>query len=254
MSFKYNAVWISDIHLGTPQCRAQMLLDFLRECETDTLYLVGDVIDILALKRKLYWKQEFWTVIQKILRLSRKGVEVKYICGNHDAMIRQFLDDHGILRLEGVQILDYCKHVTKKGEIALVMHGDQFDGAIRSMPWLYWLGDHAYSCALFLNRMLNCIRSVFGMDYWSLSAFLKNKVKRAVNFINDFEKFVSDEAKKHSVDAVICGHIHTPQIREFDSLMYYNDGDWCESCTALVEDLDGTLRVVDHNHNTIASN
>lgn len=247
----YRAVWISDLHLGTPQSRAQMFLDFLKECNTQTLYLVGDIIDMQALKRKKYWRKEFWTVVQKILRLSRKGTNVVYVCGNHDALLREYLDEFGLLNLGDIRICDHWFHLCKNGMRGLVIHGDQFDGAIRSMPLLYWFGDRAYSFALFLNRILNIIRRVFGLSYWSFSSFLKKKVKKAVSYVNNFEVLVTQETKKHSVDFIVCGHIHTPEICKIEDIYYLNTGDWCESCSAIVEDVFGNLKLVDHNHEVI---
>lgn len=228
-----------------------MFLNFIKDCEVQTLYLVGDIIDIQSLKRKKYWRKEFWTVIQKILRLSRKGTQVIYICGNHDALLREYLDEHGLLNLGNIQICDYWYHLCENGMKGLIIHGDQFDGAIRSMPMLYWLGDKAYNFALFLNRIFNIVRKIFGLNYWSLSAYLKKKVKKAISYINNFEILVTQEAKKHSADFIVCGHIHTPKICKINDFYYLNTGDWCESCSAVIEDHFGNLNLIDYNHKII---
>lgn len=236
----YRTIWISDIHLGTAGCQAQYLLDFLKENESDTLYLVGDIIDGWALKRSWYWQQAHNDVIQKILRKARKGTRVIYIAGNHDEVVRQFIG----LAFGGIDIQDEVIHVTADGRRFLVLHGDLFDGVIQCARWLAIVGDHAYTFTLKLNRWFNHIRAKCGLDYWSLSQYLKHRVKTAVSFVSQFEQALAKEAKSRHLDGVICGHIHKAEMREIDGILYCNDGDWVESLTALVETHDGELKIV----------
>lgn len=242
-----RTVFLSDLHLGSRQSQPLALLDFLRHLEhCDTLYLVGDVVDIMALRRKFYWNQDFSTVVQKLLRLSRKGTRIIYIPGNHDAGIRAFLEEHGLLDLGNIHLMRDCIHTTASGRRVLVCHGDEFDGAMRTIGWLYGLGSVAYDFSLLANRVYNWGRRLFGYDYWSLSAYLKSKVKDAVKFTSNFERLVADAARARGVDAVLCGHIHKAGITQYGDITYYNDGDWCESLTAILEDADGNL--VLHQH------
>ncbi|WP_245589205.1 UDP-2,3-diacylglucosamine diphosphatase [Chitinimonas koreensis] len=236
----YRAIWISDVHLGTAGCQAAYLLDFLKHNDSDHLYLVGDIIDGWALKRSWYWNQQHNDVIQKILRKARKGTRVVYIAGNHDEVVRQFIG----LAFGGIDIEDEVVHTTADGRRFLVLHGDLFDGVIQCARWLAIVGDHAYTVTLKLNRWFNHLRAKLGLGYWSLSQFLKHKVKKAVNFVSQFEQAVAREAKTRGLDGVICGHIHKAEMRDIDGILYCNDGDWVESLTALVETMDGELRIV----------
>ena len=237
---KYRSIWISDTHLGTRGCKAEYLLDFLRHTRADKIYLVGDIIDGWRLKRSWYWNDTQTAVIQEILKRTREGAEVIYVPGNHDEVLRGYAG----LIMGGVKVQEQVIHVTKTGKQFLVIHGDQFDGVVRYAKWLALLGDWAYNLLLWLNDHFNRARKVLGMPYWSLSAYLKHKVKNAVEFISCFEDAVANEAKKQQVDGVICGHIHHPEMREINGVLYCNDGDWVESCTALVEDQDGHLEIV----------
>jgi len=236
----YRAIWISDVHLGTSGCQANYLLDFLKHNESDHLYLVGDIIDGWALKRGWYWNQAHNDVVQKILRKARKGTRVVYVAGNHDEVVRQFIG----LAFGGIDIQDEVIHTMHDGRRFLVLHGDLFDGVIQCARWLAIVGDHAYTVTLKLNRWFNHIRAKFGMGYWSLSQFLKHRVKKAVSFVTQFEQAVAKEAKARGLDGVICGHIHKAEMREIDGILYCNDGDWVESLTALVETMDGELKIV----------
>jgi UDP-2,3-diacylglucosamine pyrophosphatase LpxH len=236
----YRTIWISDIHLGTRGCKAEFLLDFLRETECDYLYLVGDIIDGWRLKRSWYWAQSHNDVIQKLLRKARKGTKVVYVPGNHDEALRDYVD----LQFGGVTVLKDTIHVTATGQRLLVIHGDEFDGIVRYAKWLAFLGDRAYDMALTLNHWFNAARHRLGYPYWSLSAFLKHKVKNAVEYISNYESAIADEARRRKVDGVVCGHIHQAEIRDIDGILYCNDGDWVESCTALVESLDGRLELL----------
>jgi len=238
LTSNYRTVWISDVHLGTPGCQATALLDFLRHTECETLYLVGDIIDGWQLRRSWYWPQAHNDVVQKLLRRVRKGTRVVFVPGNHDEFARKYLGHS----FGGVEVV---KHVTADGKRLWITHGDLFDGVIQCAKWLAYLGDSLYEFALKLNRWLNLMRGRLGLPYWSLSKYLKLKVKRAVSFIGDFELAVAREARRRGADGVVCGHIHHAELREIDGILYANDGDWVESLTALVEHADGRLEIVD---------
>jgi len=237
---RHRAIFLSDIHLGTRGCQAEILLDFLKRNESEYLYLVGDIVDGWRLKRWWYWPQSHNDVVQKIMRKARKGTNVVYIPGNHDEAARQYCQ----LTFGDVRVQEEAIHEAPDGRKLLVIHGDQFDGIVRYARWLAILGDWAYATALRVNTLFNWGRRKLGLPYWSLSAFLKHKVKNAVQFIADYENAVASEARRRGVDGVICGHIHHAEIRTIDGILYCNDGDWVESCTALVEDFDGRLRIV----------
>lgn len=239
-SFRYRTIWISDIHLGTKGCNAEMLLDFLRRTECQYLYLVGDIFDLWRLKKTWYWRQAHNDVVQKLLRKARKGTRVVYIPGNHDEYFRDFVRH----RFGRVAVLKEAFHITADGRRFLVIHGDQFDGVVKYARWLAILGDTAYNLALRLNTGFNIVRRKLGFSYWSLSAYLKHKVKNAVEYIGNYENAVVAEARRRNADGVICGHIHTAEIRTIDGIVYCNDGDWVESCTALVEHDDGRLEIL----------
>ena len=237
---RYRTIWISDFHLGTRNTKAEFLLDFLKNNDSDYLYLVGDIFDGWALGKSWYWPQLHNDVIQKLLRKVRKGTKVIYIPGNHDEFARGFVD----MNFGGIATKMQCIHTTVDGRQLLVLHGDQFDGVIKYAKWISVLGATAYEVSLVINRWYNQIRKWMGLPYWSLSAYLKNKAKRAVQHIAEFEKVVVNEAKKYEVEGVVCGHIHQAEIQELNGVLYLNTGDWVESCTALVEHVDGTLEVI----------
>ena len=236
----YRAIWISDIHLGTSGCKAEFLLDFLRVNESDQLYLVGDIVDGWQLKRGWYWKQSHNDVVQKVLRKARKGTKVTYIVGNHDEVLREFLG----LRFGEILIENEAVHELRDGRRLWVTHGDLFDGVIQYAKWLAYLGDTAYTMALKVNDHFNYLRHKMGMSYWSLSQYLKHRVKNAISFITAFEEALTTEARRRGYDGVVCGHIHRPEIREIDGTLYCNDGDWVESLSALVETHEGELKLV----------
>jgi UDP-2,3-diacylglucosamine pyrophosphatase LpxH len=242
-SQRYRAIFISDVHLGTRGCKAEYLLDFLRHNESDLLYLVGDVIDGWALRNGFYWPQAHNDVVQKVLRKARKGTRVVYVLGNHDEFGRQFAG----LDFGGIALVDEAEHRLADGRRLWVVHGDLADGVIRHAKWLAYVGDHLYDFALWLNRHFNVLRAKLGLGYWSLSAYLKYKVKNAVSFISSFEQVLAREARRQGYDGVLCGHIHHAEIRTVDGLLYCNSGDWVESLTAIVETLDGELRIVRWN-------
>ena len=240
MTQHYRSIWISDTHLGTRGCKAEFLLDFLRHTESHYLYLVGDIVDGWRLRRSWYWAQSHNDVIQKVLRKARKGTKVFYVPGNHDEWLRDYTE----LQMGGVWLLDEVVHVTADGRKLLVLHGDAFDGVVRHARWLALLGDWAYTLALQLNHYFNLVRRRLGYPYWSLSAYLKARVKNAVEFVGNFVDAIADEAKRRGVDGVVCGHIHQADIRSVAGVLYCNDGDWVESCTALVEHFDGRLEIL----------
>ena len=239
-SHPFRAIFISDCHLGTPGCQAAALLEFLRCTESDYLYLVGDIIDGWQLRRRWYWHQLHNDVIQKVLRKVRKGTQVVYVPGNHDEAARHYVGiDFG-----GVAIRQETTHVTGAGLHLLVTHGDRFDAVVTCARWLALVGDRLYALILKLNQHFNAARARLGMPYWSLSQFLKFKVKNAVSFITAFEEALAREARTRGFDGVVCGHIHHAEIRPIDEILYCNCGDWVESLTALVEAHDGTLSIL----------
>ncbi len=237
----YRSVWISDLHLGTPGCQAVALLGFLKHFECEHLFLVGDIIDGWQLRRSWYWPQAHNDVVQKLLRKARKGTRVMFIPGNHDEFARRYLGhDFG-----GIEVAEEWIHETADGRRLWIIHGDLFDGVIQCAKWLAHVGDTLYEFTLKLNRHLNSMRARLGLPYWSLSKYLKFKVKRAVNFIGDFEVAVAREARRRGAHGVVCGHIHHAELRDIDGITYANDGDWVESLTALVEHADGRLEIID---------
>ena len=237
---RFRTIWISDIHLGTTGCQAARLLEFLQATESETLYLVGDIIDGWQLKRRWYWDQTHNNVVQNVLKKAKKGTEVIFVPGNHDEAIRQVIN----LDFGGIRIRDELVHVTANGKRMLVLHGDRFDGVIACAKWLAYVGDSLYTMILKFNQVYNKWRARAGLPYWSLSQYLKLKVKNAVSYITSFEQALAAEARRKGVDGVICGHIHKPEIRDIDGITYCNDGDWVESLSALVEDHTGELRLV----------
>jgi UDP-2,3-diacylglucosamine pyrophosphatase LpxH len=238
--FRFRTIWISDLHLGTVGCQARHLLDFLRYTESEHLYLVGDIIDGWQLRRRWYWPQAHNDVVQKVLRKARKGTRVIYIPGNHDEFGRHFLK----LSFGGIEVCDEAMHITADGRRLLVLHGDLFDAVVQQQRWLAIVGDRLHTTILHLNRWLNAARARLGFPYWSLAQYLKLKVKNAVSYIVDFERAVAAEARRRGADGVVCGHIHKAEIRDIEGILYCNDGDWVESLTALVENDDGSLRVL----------
>lgn len=237
---RYRAVFISDIHLGTAGCQADALLDFLKHHSSEYLYLVGDIIDGWQLRRRWFWPQAHNDVVQKLLRRARKGCHVVFVPGNHDEFARGFAGH----TFGDIRVLRDAQHTTAQGVSLWVTHGDHFDGVIQCAKWLAYLGDNAYELTLRLNRSLNSLRARMGLPYWSLSQYLKGKVKTALNYVTDFEVAVATEAKRRGHAGVVCGHIHRAEMRDINGILYCNDGDWVESRSALVEHLDGRLEVV----------
>lgn len=237
---RYRTVWISDTHLGTRGCKADFLLDFLRHTECETLYLVGDIIDGWRLKKSWYWTETQNEVVREILKKTRNGCQVIYVPGNHDEVLRDYTN----LFFGGVLVKEEAIHQGADGRRYLIIHGDKFDSVVKYAKWLAHLGDWAYTVLLSTNNHFNTVRRWLNLPYWSLSAFLKQKVKNAVEFISHFEEAVAHEARSRGVDGVVCGHIHHAEMREIDGILYCNDGDWVESCTALVERASGKLEIV----------
>lgn len=237
---RLRTVFVSDLHLGTPGCQAKALLAFLKAHPSDKLYLVGDIIDGWQLRRKWFWPQSHNDVVQKILRRARKGCKVVFVPGNHDEFARHFVGH----RFGGVDVVDEAVHTTADGKRLWVIHGDHFDGVIQYAKWLAYLGDNLYEWTLRLNTHLNSWRARMGLPYWSLSKYLKHRVKSALNYVLQFEDAVAAEARKRGLDGVVCGHIHRAEMRDIGGVLYCNDGDWVESLTALVEHQDGQLEIV----------
>jgi UDP-2,3-diacylglucosamine pyrophosphatase LpxH len=235
-----RALFVSDVHLGTRTARADQLLELLRCCEADVIYLVGDIIDFWRVRRGPHWPQAHNDVLQKLMRKVRKGTRLVLVPGNHDDCLRDYAGMH----FGGVEIHRDCLHVTAQGRRYVVMHGDEFDVVVRTAKWLALLGDRGYELALWLNHPLNWGRRHLGLGYWSLSAYLKYRVKKAVAFIGAFEEAVAAEARRREADGIICGHIHHAADRVFEGIHYLNCGDWVESCTAVVESHAGELQVI----------
>ena len=237
---KLRSVFVSDIHLGTPGCQAEALLDFLKNHPSERLYLLGDIIDGWQLRRRWYWPQSHNDVVQKLLKRARKGCQVVLVPGNHDEFARHFTGHH----FGGVEVATEGVHVTADGKRLWLIHGDHFDGVIQYAKWLAYVGDTLYEWLLRVNRHFNSFRARMGLPYWSLSQYVKHKVKKAVNFVTRFEEAVAAEARRRGHDGVVCGHIHRPEMRHIDGTLYCNDGDWVESLSALVEHMDGRLEIV----------
>ncbi len=236
----YRSVFISDVHLGTRAAQAQVLLDFLKYVEADTYYLVGDIVDFWKVRRGPAWSQSHNDVVQKLLRKVRKGARVVFIPGNHDEALRDYCGHS----FGGIDVMRDAIHVRPDGRRYLVMHGDEFDVVVRYAKWLAFLGDRSYEMALWFNTPLNWLRRHLGLGYWSLSAYLKGRIKTAVNFIGEFENALAEVARERGVDGVIGGHIHHAADRMIDGVHYLNCGDWVESCTAILEKETGEIEVI----------
>ena len=237
---RYRTIWISDVHLGTRGCNAALLIDFLDSVDSDTMYLVGDIIDGWRLRKRFYWPAAHNDVVWRILKRARRGTRIVYIPGNHDEMFRQFTG----LDFGGVEIRRKAIHETADGRRLLVLHGDEFDVITLAHRWLAHVGDAAYGLLMRLNVVVNAVRRRLDLPYWSLSKHAKAKVKNAVEFISHYEEVVAHAAGSRGVDGVVCGHIHTAEMRTIGGVAYYNDGDWVEGCTALVEHHDGRMELL----------
>lgn len=240
-SKKYKSVFISDLHLGSKHCNSNALLQFLSNIQTQKLYLIGDIIDVWRLKKKWYWPKIHNQILRKILKISEK-TEVVYITGNHDEVFRSF--PH--VRIGKIAVEHRSVHIGIDGKRYLVLHGDLFDNLMRTKTgrFIMHLGDYAYDSLIYINKLINASRRILGMQPWSLAKYLKRKAKLAANYIGEFEKEMSLYCKRKGYDGIICGHIHHAEITQYDDIVYMNDGDWCESCTALVENYDGTWEIL----------
>jgi len=236
----HRTIFISDVHLGTRGCKADALADFLARNSCHTLFLIGDIVDGWRLKRRWFWPEAHSRVLREILHKVDTGTRVIYVPGNHDEAFR----DYWGRNIAGVEVMREAIHQTADGKRLLVVHGDQFDGVIACAKWLAHLGDWAYTLALQLNEAFSAVRRDLGLPYWSLSAYLKQKVKNAVEYVCRFQDAVAREARTRGFDGVVCGHIHHAAIERIEGILYLNDGDWVESCTALVEDAGGTLEIL----------
>lgn len=238
----FRSIFISDLHLGTRFSQAEELLEFFKFTHSENLYLVGDVIDGWAIKRKIKWAQSHSDVIQKILRKARKDTNVFYITGNHDDFLRSFLP----LGLgDRIHVVDQVDYTSLKNERFFITHGDFFDSVTMTKRWLAILGDLGYDLLLNINHIITWFRKKLRyQSHWSLSKYVKDNVKSSISFITDFEHILSEHAKHHNYDGVICGHIHKAEIRDIEGIKYLNCGDWVESCTAIVETLEGEFRII----------
>jgi len=237
---KIKSLFISDIHLGNPNSQADKLLKVFKEYEFENLFIIGDFIDMTYMKRKFYWNQDHSTVIQKVLRLSRKGVKVVYILGNHDYFVRSVIEEENIFFGEILITNDYI-YETLNGEKIYLVHGDCFDGFVRIAPWLYWLGDVSYELSIKINKIYNWFRRLFKLEYWSFSAYMKKKVKNAVSFLSEYKKISQKTIEEKGCDSIMIGHTHNPEIIEGE---YYNTGDWVESYSYIIEDTDGKIKLL----------
>lgn len=237
---RYRAIFVSDLHLGTKACQAEAFIDFLRCHDASRIYLIGDIVDFWRIKCGTYWPQSHNDVLQKLLRKARKGTDLVYIPGNHDEAMRDYCG----MRFGGIAIERNAIHVAADGRRYLIIHGDEFDVVVRYAKWLALFGDWSYAFALWANTHFNTIRRILGLPYWSLSAYLKQRVKRAVNYIGEFEAALAQEARRNDAQGVVCGHIHHAAMRDVGDIVYVNTGDWVESRTAIAETDDGTLEII----------
>jgi UDP-2,3-diacylglucosamine pyrophosphatase LpxH len=234
----YRSVWTSDHHLGNLLCDDKAFLTFLASVETEVLGLVGDFIDGWSLKRRWFWPQTHNDVIQKILRKGRKGTEIILTPGNHDDFLEFLLN----LVLGHITIQHEYIYTAGDGKKYLVMHGHQFD--VHVPIWMMKIGSWAYDTTVVLNHVVHKIRDIFHLPHWSLSAYLKKRVKEAVTYMREFEEMAVEYARTKGCDGVICGHIHAPVIKVINGLTYINCGDWLEHRTAVVENENGSFEII----------
>jgi UDP-2,3-diacylglucosamine pyrophosphatase LpxH len=239
---KIRTAFISDLHLGARECQATEIADFLRRVEMEELYLVGDIVDLWSMRRGIYWPAAHQEVFKLIIAKARSGTRVVYVPGNHDDLARAMV---GSL-LAGIEVRNECVHITRAGKRLLVLHGDVFDGAVRFSPLLKATGCALYTAILFANRPVNFLRMMLGLPRWSLATWLKSRVGNAMTYVRRFEQAAAHAAAARGVDGIVCGHIHRPQMAEIGGVLYCNDGDWVEHCTALIEDRNGALSIWEH--------
>jgi UDP-2,3-diacylglucosamine pyrophosphatase LpxH len=237
---RVNSLFISDVHLGTRDSKATELNDFLKRYDCKNLFIVGDFIDGWRMQKNVYWRKSHTRVIRRILKMSKRGVNVHYITGNHDEFLRKFANN----RFDNIHLVNRLTHTTEDGKRLLVIHGDQFEGVTHAHSVLKWIGDWGYDWLMAANRAFNFVRAKYGYGYWSFAAFLKHHIKRARRYILDYEDSASRFAAKQDFDGIVCGHIHLAAKKELNGVTYYNTGDWVESCTAVVEALDGSMNLV----------
>lgn len=240
MKTRYRSVWLSDIHLCTRDCQAQMIYSFLSSMKCEYLYLVGDIIDLVAMRQRCYWPPIYNEILHKLLKRSRKGTRVVFVPGNHDAFFRAYTR----LCFGLVEILEDVSHTMLDGRRFLVLHGDAFDPAVRISSWSQFIGWYGYDYLILANRRINAIRQWLGKPYWSLAGAIKRRLSGAVRHLTDFEHRLVAEAQQREYDGVICGHTHQPVVRTIDGITYANTGDWVENCTALVETEAGELELI----------
>ncbi len=243
----YRSIFLSDIHLGTRGCQADRLLDFLKSHTCDRLFLVGDIIDGWRMRSTFYWPQEHNNVLRRFLTLAKRGTKIVYVTGNHDEFLRKYSD----LAIGNLELVDQAVHVSASGDRLLIVHGDEYDVVTRYHRWVAFLGDVGYTLLLEANRYYNVLRSRLGYGYWSLSAWIKHRVKQAVSFISEYEEALVHQCRRQGYHGVVCGHIHHAEIRDLDGIRYMNCGDWVESCTALVEDESGSFSILDWSRGAV---
>jgi len=236
---KIKSLFISDLHLGNPNSQASKVLEIFKKYEFENLFILGDFIDMTYMKKRFYWHKDFFSVIQKVLKISKKK-NVFYIIGNHDIYVRHLIED-GNINIGNIILCDEYIYKSIQGENIYITHGDQFDGFIRMHPFLYWLGDTAYELSIKINKIYNFFRKLFGLEYWSLSAHLKHKVKNVIEYINEYEKLSVNKLKEMKCDSIMMGHTHSPKIIKHK---YYNTGDFVESCSYIIEDLNGNFLLI----------
>jgi UDP-2,3-diacylglucosamine pyrophosphatase LpxH len=244
---RVRSIFISDVHLGCRHSKADLLLSFLKQYSCDYLYLVGDIIDGWKMRRGFHWNDTHTLLIRRVFGMVKRGTLVRYIAGNHDEFLRNYMEEFRTALTGHIEIADEFVHETADNRRLLVLHGDIFDQVSLDIRWLSALGDRAYSALLIMNTAINWCRRRLGMKYKSYSLYMKQNVKRAMNYVQSFEEMMTMHTRKHDCDGVICGHIHTPAIKPLSELTYYNCGDWIESCTALIEHDDGQIELVSHN-------
>ena len=239
---KIKSLFISDTHLGNPNSKADKILEILKNYEYDNLFIVGDFIDMTYMKKNFYWNQNHSNIIQKILKLSKKNINIIYLAGNHDNYIRFLIDDSNI-NIGNILLVDEYVYTTLQNERIIIVHGDCFDGLIKMNKYLYTIGDFAYEISIKLNNILNKVRKIFGYEYWSLSAYLKQRVKNVIKFLVEHKKLAIQKIKDNNCDSILQGHTHSPEISVIDGYHFYNSGDFVESCSYIIEDSDGNIKL-----------
>jgi UDP-2,3-diacylglucosamine pyrophosphatase LpxH len=213
----------------------------LRRYEAEYLFLIGDIIDFWAMSRGIVWSEPQNTVVQKVLRRARHGEKVIFVPGNHDEALREYDQTW----FGGIHVVERYAHVAADGRRYLLIHGDEFDQVTRYHRWAAKLGDVAYDALVRANTWLSALRRTLRIPgYWSLAGYAKHKVKTAIDFIFDFEDSVVRYAKQQGYDGVICGHVHCAASKVIEGVRYINCGDWVDSCTGIVEHLDGQMEVI----------